>query len=126
MRIQDFNAGGPPQAASPAPSAPPAAPPSRNDHAAQDATVDLPLVPTPAEGAEKLSCAEAKIALLQARIAHLEAVVEAARGLMTSNQERLLRRLHEMPREIAALSTRLDRLSAASSPAWYDTAGASK
>ncbi len=49
----------------------------------------------------------AEIAFLRSRIEHLELVVETARGLMTNNQERLLRRLHELPREMAALSARV-------------------
>jgi hypothetical protein len=49
----------------------------------------------------------AEVAFLRARIEHLELVVETARGLMTSNQERLLRRLHELPREMAALAARV-------------------
>ncbi len=49
-----------------------------------------------------------EIAFLRARIEHLEVVIETARGLMTSNQERLLRRLHDIPREIATLAARMD------------------
>ncbi len=49
-----------------------------------------------------------EIAFLRARIEHLEIVIETARGLMTSNQERLLRRLHDMPREMATLAARMD------------------
>ncbi len=51
-----------------------------------------------------------EIALLKARIQHLELVVETARSLMGSNQERLLRRLHEVPREIVGLSAQLRRI----------------
>lgn len=51
-----------------------------------------------------------EIELLKARIQHLELVVETARGLMSTNQERLLRRLHEIPREIVALSAQLRRV----------------
>ncbi len=51
-----------------------------------------------------------EIALLKARIQHLELVVETARSLMGSNQERLLRRLHEVPREIVGLSAQLHRI----------------
>jgi hypothetical protein len=51
-----------------------------------------------------------EIALLKAQIEHLELVVETARSLMTSNQERLLRRLHDLPREMVALTARLNRL----------------
>jgi hypothetical protein len=53
--------------------------------------------------------ASVEIALLKAQVEHLELVVETARSLMTSNQERLLRRLHDLPREMAALAARLDR-----------------
>lgn len=49
-------------------------------------------------------------ALLKARIQHLELIVETARSLMGSNQERLLRQLHDTPREIAALSAQLRRI----------------
>jgi hypothetical protein len=48
--------------------------------------------------------------MLKARVQHLELVVETARSLMGSNQERLLRRLHEVPREIAALGAQLHRI----------------
>jgi len=51
-----------------------------------------------------------EIALLKARIQHLELVVETARQLMGSNQERLLRRLNESPREIVSLSAQLRRV----------------
>ena len=54
--------------------------------------------------------ASVEIALLKAQIEHLELVVETARSLMTSNQERLLRRLHDLPREMAVLASRLERL----------------
>ena len=50
-----------------------------------------------------------EIALLKARIEHLEIVVETARGLLGSNQERLLRRLYDLPKEIVKLSQRLQR-----------------
>ncbi len=49
-------------------------------------------------------------AWLRARIEHLELVVETARGLMTSNQEKLLRRLHDLPQEMIALNARMARL----------------
>jgi hypothetical protein len=61
--------------------------------------------------------ASVEIALLKAQVEHLELVVETARSLMTSNQERLLRRLHDLPREMAALAARLDRLDHPGSPA---------
>ncbi len=51
-----------------------------------------------------------EIALLKARIQHLELIVETARSLMGANQERLLRQLHEVPRDIAALSAQLRRV----------------
>jgi len=53
--------------------------------------------------------AHAEIALLRAKIEHLELVVETARNLMTSNQDRLLRRLHELPHEMIALTATLAR-----------------
>ncbi len=52
----------------------------------------------------------AEIAFLKARIQHLELVLETARSLMGSNHERLLRRLHEVPREIVELSAQLRRI----------------
>jgi hypothetical protein len=63
--------------------------------------------PTPVAGFEP---AEAEIALLRARLEHLELVVETARSLMTSNQERLLRRLHDLPHEMMALTAKLARV----------------
>lgn len=53
-----------------------------------------------------------EIALLRARIQHLELVIETARSLMGSNQDRLLRRLYEMPRELVALTSQLQRIDA--------------
>jgi hypothetical protein len=50
-----------------------------------------------------------EIAFLKARIQHLKLVVETARSLMGSNHERLLRRLHEVPRELVELSNQLRR-----------------
>ncbi len=47
--------------------------------------------------------------LCASEVEHLEWVVETARRLMTSHRERLLRRLHDLPREMAALAARLDR-----------------
>jgi hypothetical protein len=52
----------------------------------------------------------AEIALLKARVQHLELVVETARALMGANQERLLRRLHELPRELVELTAQLRRI----------------
>jgi hypothetical protein len=51
-----------------------------------------------------------EIALLKARVAHLELVVETARNLMGSNQECLLRRLYEVPRELVELTAQLRRV----------------
>lgn len=51
-----------------------------------------------------------EIAFLKARIQHLELVLETARSLMGSNHERLLRRLHEVPREMVDLSAQLRRI----------------
>lgn len=51
-----------------------------------------------------------EVAVLKARIQHLELVIEMARSLLGSNQERLLRRLHDVPRELATLSTQLQRV----------------
>jgi hypothetical protein len=48
-----------------------------------------------------------EVALLKARIEHLELIVETARSLMGSNQERLLRRLYEVPRDITSLDAQL-------------------
>jgi hypothetical protein len=53
---------------------------------------------------------DTEITLLKKRIEHLELVVETARSLMTSNQERLLRRLHDVPQEMLALTATLNRL----------------
>jgi hypothetical protein len=55
-----------------------------------------------------------EIALLKAQVQHLELVVETARSLMGANQERLLRRLHEVPREMVELTVQLRRLDAGS------------
>jgi hypothetical protein len=54
-----------------------------------------------------------EIELLRARIEHLELVVETARGLMTANQERLLRRLHDVPHEMMLLTAKMTRFTAA-------------
>jgi hypothetical protein len=50
-----------------------------------------------------------EVAFLKARIQHLELVLETARWLMGSNHERLLRQLHQVPRELVELSNRLRR-----------------
>jgi hypothetical protein len=88
MQVQDFNR----------PAASPAADP-----------------PPPPSGRESMKPAEMdrdgiEMALLRAQIEHLELVVETARSLMTNNQERLLRRLHDLPGEMVALTARLNRL----------------
>jgi hypothetical protein len=97
MQLQDFN--GPSQAEEP--SLPDSPPPSAQV-AASGGSEDRPSL---------------EIALLKAQVEHLELVVETARSLMTSNQERLLRRLHDVPREMALLAARLDRLDHAAPPA---------
>ncbi len=60
---------------------------------------------------------QTETALLHARIEHLELVVETARSLMTSNQERLLRRLHDLPQEMMALTARMARMGTAAGAA---------
>lgn len=79
-------------------------------------TAQRPVPAAPPRGAAPESRAELEMALLRARVAHLEAVLETARGLMTSNQERLLRRLYEVPDEIASLSARLNGFVVSSAP----------
>ena len=64
---------------------------------------------SPAFAAVDEGYARAETELLLARIEHLELVVETARSLMTSNQERLLRRLHDLPHEMMTLTARLAR-----------------
>ncbi len=94
MQIQDFNRPGAPSE-------------TVSERASAEALHD------PAAAAETAMSddrATVEIALLKAQVEHLELVVETARSLMTSNQERLLRRLHDLPREMAALAARLDRL----------------
>jgi hypothetical protein len=94
MKIQDFNRPGGPIDIQPVAAAP------------TDASGDQVCAPDGlGEGR-----ASVEIALLKAQIEHLELVVETARSLMTSNQERLLRRLHDLPREMAVLASRLERL----------------
>lgn len=95
MHIQSFNT----QAA------PPPTPPGPPDQAAGRAA------PQPDDMAVADPRMDAEIAFLRARIEHLELVIETARGLMTANQERLLRRLHDVPQEMMALSARLSRIS---------------
>jgi hypothetical protein len=96
MQVQDFNQPAPSIAVPQAPSLPAAAP------AAAPAGAGAGISDGDRSGLE--------IALLKAQIEHLELVVETARSLMTSNQERLLRRLHDLPREMVALTARLNRL----------------
>jgi hypothetical protein len=98
MRIQNLKI--PPD---PTPSVPAAAYPEK----AAEAMAHSNAVCAPGSPPERQ---ELEIALLRARVQHLELVIETARSLMGSNQERLLRRLHEAPREIAALSAQLRRV----------------
>jgi hypothetical protein len=87
--------------------------PEATDRAAADgarAAVAASSLPQSGETASLSERQTLEIAMLKARIQHLELVVETARSLMGSNQERLLRRLHEVPREIAALGAQLHRI----------------
>ena len=86
------------------------------------AMADAPLA-TPAESPTGQGQAEnaddrmaTEIALLRARVAHLESVVDTARGLMSANQERLLRRLHDVPQELMLLTAKMTRFAAADTP----------
>lgn len=104
MRIQDFRGTAPAQAAVIPPPAQAAAPPAAAAPAAEARSV--------AAAADTKAVIErqgVEIALLKARIEHLEIVVETARGLLGSNQERLLRRLYDLPKDIVKLSQRLQR-----------------
>jgi hypothetical protein len=92
MQIQDFNR----------PAAAVAAQPPAAGLAPETAPDEAPET-TDARG-------RAEISLLKKRIEHLELVVETARSLMTSNQERLLRRLHDLPQELMTLTAALSRL----------------
>ena len=119
MRIQDFNA----KPEEPALHAPPTV-----GHEAKTASgpdwQTTNVVPLQRDVSPPDGRAEAELALLRARIEHLELVVETARGLMTANQERLLRRLHDMPREVASLTWQLGRVSGtpdSSLPGWGAT-----
>jgi hypothetical protein len=94
MQIRNFNHTEAPPAAAPAEHA--------SAHTARQNSAESP-------GPQEDGQASAEIALLRARIEHLELVVETARSLMTSNQERLLRRLHDLPHEMMALTARLAR-----------------
>lgn len=51
--------------------------------------------------------------LLKAKVAHLEAVIDTARALLSTNQEKLLRQLHEAPRDLVDLTLRLRSLQGA-------------
>jgi hypothetical protein len=56
-------------------------------------------------GSEKSTGSEIdEIIFLRARIQHLEVVIETARSLLSSNQDRLIRRLHEIPMEFCNFS----------------------
>ena len=91
MHIQDFNKPAQPVAPSGTEAAAPA--------------------PDAASGASgPMSREQTEISLLKKRIEHLELVVETARSLMTSNQEKLLRRLHDLPQELVALTAALHRI----------------
>jgi hypothetical protein len=71
------------------------------------------VAPSPVDAPETVAPSERnvlEIAVLKARIQHLELVIEMARGLLGSNQERLLRRLYDVPRELATLSSQLQRV----------------
>jgi hypothetical protein len=91
MKIQDFNR--------------PAAAQAASEARSPDAGIETEDVSADSEDRTAV-----EMRLLRAQIEHLELVVETARSLMTSNQERLLRRLHDLPREMATLAARLDRL----------------
>jgi len=117
MRVQDFNA---PPPAEP-PQTPQAAAPQPGPTPIAAARAPANVVPLKHPLGEAGARAEAELALLRARIEHLELVIETARGLMTANQEKLLRRLHDMPREVAALTLRLGQLNGATGadiPGW--------
>ncbi len=74
----------------------------------------MPEMPPPPDTANQAERQTLEIAFLNARIQHLDLVLETARSLMGSNHARLLRRLHELPREIVELSAQLRRLDPAS------------
>ncbi len=96
MEVQDFNHSCEPAVGAP-PVSPGALPQPGADHGATRNT----------DGSERQ---RTEVIFLKKRIEHLELVVETARSLMTSNQERLLRRLHDLPHELMALTTALNRL----------------
>ena len=75
---------------------------------AEQTPVSAPEVALPS--LEAATPRDLELALLKQQIEHLELVVETARSLMTSNQDRLLRRLHDLPREMVALTARMNRL----------------
>jgi uncharacterized protein (DUF305 family) len=76
-----------------------------------------------ASGGDALAVAQAQVALLEARVEHLQAVLDTARGLMTSNQERLLRKLHDLPQELVLRTQQLQRMQGAGAT-WYEPTGA--
>ena len=82
--------------------------------AAPDAAPSTPAAPQPMTSAAPGQALPERhvleVAVLKARIQHLELVIEMARSLLGSNQERLLRRLHDVPRELATLSSQLQRV----------------
>jgi hypothetical protein len=77
----------------------------------------IPRDAAPRDAATQIDRQTLEIAFLKARIQHLDLVLETARSLMGSNHERLLRRLHELPREIVELSAQLRRVDPAAA-AW--------
>lgn len=101
MRIQDFRGAAQPATPAMGAAGTPAAP------LAAAAVIAEQRVPTDTNAVIERQTIE--ITLLKARIEHLELVVETARGLLGSNQERLLRRLYDLPKEIVKLSQKLQR-----------------
>ena len=106
MQIRNFNT-------APAPEASAVEPPPETAATAGSAIRERPDAGCATHGPATESLTDTEIKLLRARIEHLELVVETARGLMTANQERLLRRLHDVPREMMALTATITRLAAA-------------
>ena len=104
MQISNFNA-------------PPPSPPG----AAAAAQHEAVIMPDPGDAGGARGATE--LALLRVRIEHLELVVETARGLMTANQERLLRRLHDVPQEMMMLTAKITRFTAADPAAGPALAG---
>jgi hypothetical protein len=97
------------RAATALPGAPPAAL-AAGGTATKIGPSDRPAPDRPAADQQTNDRQSLEIALLKARIQHLELIVETARGLMGSNQERLLRQLHDVPRDIVTLSAQLRRV----------------